>query len=59
MVSVEILQTELRILVAERQAMRERDAGRDELEPNRLALGQRQRLLTQALIDCHQRATCR
>jgi hypothetical protein len=53
MASVEALQDELLILVAERQAMRERDAGRDELESNRLQLSQRQRQLSQALIDRH------
>jgi hypothetical protein len=50
MVSVEGLQEELRALVAERQAMREREAGRDELESNRLQLAQRQRQLSHALI---------
>jgi hypothetical protein len=53
MASVEGLQEELRILVAKRQAMRERDAGRDELESNRLELAQRQRQLSHALIDRH------
>ena len=53
MASVECLQEELRILVAERQAMRERDAGRDELESNRLELAQRQRQLSHAFIDRH------
>jgi hypothetical protein len=51
MASVEGLQEELRILVAERQALRERAARRDELESNRLELGQRQRKLSHALID--------
>jgi hypothetical protein len=55
MASVERLNEELRILVAERQAMRERDAGADELESNRLALAQRQRQLSHALIDRHLR----
>jgi hypothetical protein len=55
MASVEGLQEELRVLVAERQAMREREAGRDELESNRLDLSQRQRRLSHALIDRHLR----
>jgi hypothetical protein len=49
--SVESLQDELRVLVAERQTLRERDAGRDELESNRLELALRQRQLSSALID--------
>ncbi|HKC20901.1 MAG TPA: hypothetical protein VKB64_00190 [Gaiellaceae bacterium] len=56
MTSVEALQEELRGLVAARQALRERDAGRDELESNRLELALRQRQLSQALIDSHRRA---
>jgi hypothetical protein len=55
MASVEIIQEELRTLVAERQTLRERDAGRDELESNRLELAQRQRQLSHALIDRHRR----
>jgi hypothetical protein len=55
MVSVEGLQEELRVLVAQRQAMRERQAGRDELESNRLELGERQRQLSHALIRSHSR----
>jgi hypothetical protein len=55
MASVEGLQEELRSLVAERQAMRDRDAGRDELETNRLDLARRQRQLSYALIDYHLR----
>jgi hypothetical protein len=49
--SVESLQEEVRTLVLERQALRDRDAGRDELESNRLELAFRQRQLSYALID--------
>jgi hypothetical protein len=55
MASVEGIQEELRVLVAQRQALRERDAGRDELESNRLELAQRQRQLSHALIHRHLR----
>jgi hypothetical protein len=49
--SVEALQEDVRVLVAARQALRGRDAPRDELESNRLELALRQRLLSRALID--------
>jgi hypothetical protein len=52
---IESLQDELRVLVAERQALREHDAGRDELESNRLELALRQRQLSSALIDRYAR----
>lgn len=55
MASVEGLQEDLRVLVAERQAMRERLAGRDELESNRLELALRQWQLSRAFIDRHRR----
>ena len=51
MASVEGLQEEVRSLVAERQALREREAGRDELESNRLEVARRQRQLSNALIE--------
>jgi hypothetical protein len=50
MASVECLQDALRVLVAKRQALHERDAGRDELESNRLGLVSRQQQLSRALI---------
>jgi hypothetical protein len=51
MASVECLQAALRVLVAERQALRERRASRDELESNRLQLVGRHQQLSRALID--------
>jgi hypothetical protein len=51
--SVDCLQEAVRTLVAERQALREHHAGRDELETNRLELVGRQRQLSRALIDLH------
>ncbi len=51
MASVECLQEAVRRLVSKRQALRERDACRKELESNRLELAGRQRQLSHALID--------
>ena len=51
MTDIEQLQEQLRTLVAQRQAMRERDAKRDELESNRVELACRQRQLSKAFID--------
>jgi hypothetical protein len=51
MASVESLLETLRTLVAERQALHERDASRAELESNRLELAGRQQQLSRALID--------
>jgi hypothetical protein len=52
-IEVECLQAAVRALVADRQGLHDRDAPRDELEANRLALGRRQRELSHALIDRH------
>ena len=51
MASVECIEEAVRALVAERQALHERDAGRGELESNRLQLVRRHQELSHALID--------
>ena len=51
--SVESLGMRVRSLVVERQALRERGAGRRALERNRLELIRCQRALSQALIERH------
>jgi hypothetical protein len=51
MADVECLQKALRVLVAERQSLRDRHAGRAALESNRVEVGRRQRQLSRALID--------
>ena len=55
MASVACLQGTLRVLVAERQALRECNAGPRALESNRLELGRLQRELSLALIDRYSR----
>ena len=51
--SVESLGMRVRSLVVERQALRERGAGKRALERNRLELVGCQRVLAQALIERH------
>jgi hypothetical protein len=55
MASVERLQEALRMLVAERQALHDHNARRDELETNRVEVGLRQQELSRALIDRYAR----
>jgi hypothetical protein len=51
MASLECLQEAVRILVAQRQALHDRNASRNELESNRLELAIRQQQVSHALID--------
>jgi len=53
MASVERIDEAIRALVAERQALRRRGAGRHQLEANRHQLAHLQRQLSDALIDRH------
>jgi hypothetical protein len=55
MARVECLQAALGQLVLKRQALHEREAGRDELESNRLQLVNLQQRLSRALIDHYNR----
>jgi hypothetical protein len=55
MASVERLQEALRALVAERQALRDHNAGHEALESNRVEVGRLQRELSVALIGRYSR----
>jgi hypothetical protein len=55
MAEVECLQEAVRKLVEERQALQDRNAGRAELESNRLELVGKQRQLSYALIARYRR----
>jgi hypothetical protein len=51
MANVECIERAIRMLVAERQSLREHEACHDDLESNRLELVARQQQLSHALID--------
>ena len=53
MASVDLLEREISRLVAERQALHDLGAGRDQLEQNRLQLIRLQALLTKQVIESH------
>jgi hypothetical protein len=55
MASVECREAGVSQLVVKRQALHEREAGRDELESNRLQLVDLQQQLARALIDRYNR----
>ena len=55
MASVACIQEAVRMLITERQALRERHASRNELESNRLELASRQQQFSHALIDRYPR----
>jgi hypothetical protein len=59
MPSVQCIERAIRMLVADRQALHDRDASRNELESNRLELTVRQQQLSHALIDRHLCRACR
>jgi hypothetical protein len=59
MANVECIQEAVRMLVAKRQALRERDAGRNELESNRRELSGQQQRLSHALINRYVRGADR
>lgn len=59
MASVECIERAIRMLVVQRQALREHQASHDDLESNRLELVGRQQQLSQALIDRYIRPDAR